>query len=280
MVGQSRARLNGVELAWEVAGAGEPVLLIHGLGSAGADWKLQVPALASRYRVITYDVRGHGDSGKPEHGYDVSTLAADAAALLRQLGAEPAHVVGLSLGGMIAFQLAVDAPELVRSLTVVNSGPALVGRTPAEKRRLKTRLFLTWALGPRGLARLLAKKLFPKREQAPLREQFLARMAGNDRRAYLAVTRAIMGWTVADRLAEVICPVLVVSGDRDYTPVATKEEYVRRLRDARLVVIPDSGHATPLDRPEELNQCLLEFFGSLAPSVASSAGRAHATRAV
>lgn len=251
--------VNGVALAYEVSGAGSPVLLIHGLGGGRNDWHPQIPALDG-YRVIRYDLRGHGSSEKPRGEYSLSSLGDDAAELIRKLEVGPVHVVGLSLGGMVAFQLAVDWPDLVRSLTIVNSGPEVIPKTVKERVTLGVRLGLTWALGPRLLGKMLARRLFPKQEQRPLRDRFTAQMARNDRQAYLATTRAILGWSVAKRLEEIVCPVLVVSGDRDYTPVERKQEYVRRLRDAELVVIPDSGHATPLDRSREFNQQLVRFL--------------------
>jgi pimeloyl-ACP methyl ester carboxylesterase len=86
------------------------------------------------------------------------------------------------------------------------------------------------------------------------------RWAKNDKHAYLASFDAIVGWGVQERLSKVSCPTLIVSADRDYTPVALKENYVKLLPDARLVVIADSRHATPLDQPEHFNQTLLEFL--------------------
>jgi 3-oxoadipate enol-lactonase len=186
-------------------------------------------------------------------------LAGDAAALVRALGVAPVHVVGLSLGGLIAFQLAVDHPTLVRSLSIVNSGPAVVPRTAGERFRLGLRV----VLGPARLGRIIAKRLFPRPDQEPYRRELVASMASHDRRAYDLLMRAIVGWSVSDRLDAVRSPVLAVSGDRDYTPVARKEKYVRRLHDARLVVIPESGHATPLDQPAPFNASLLQFLESI-----------------
>jgi 3-oxoadipate enol-lactonase len=263
MSDQRIARVGGADLAYEIAGTGEPVVLIHGLGSSRADWQPQLPAL-SRYRVVRYDVRGHGASSRPPSGYDLPTLADDAAALIGALELGSAHVVGLSLGGMIGLQLAVTRPELVRSLTVVNSGPEVVGHTHKEKWQLAVRLLLTWALGPRHLGKILARRLFTKPDEEPLRRDFIAQMATNDRHAYLATTRGVLGWSVADRLAEVACPVLVVSGDRDYTPVSRKQQYARHLRDAKLVVIRDSGHATPIDQPQAFNDELVRFLDGLS----------------
>jgi 3-oxoadipate enol-lactonase len=255
-------RCNDADLACDVDGDGETVLLIHGLGSHRGDWAAQLPALRGRYRVVRYDVRGHGESSIPTGGYTMPELAADAAALIRTLDLGPVHVVGLSLGAMIGFQLALDHPTLVRSLTVVNSGPEVVAQNWKERLQLGLRLFVARRFGPRGLGKLLAPKLFPKPEQAQLRRDFIAHMATNDRDAYLLTTRAAIGWSVRDRLHELDCPVLFIAGDRDYTAVSRKEAYVRKIRRGQLVVIADSGHATPLDRPAEFNAALLGFLAA------------------
>ena len=123
-------RVGDIDVYYEKRGSGEPVLLIHGLGSSTEDWEYQVERLASRYTVVSYDVRGHGQTGKPRGRYSVAQFASDAAGLIERLGLGPVHVQGISMGGMIAFQLAVDKPDLVRSLTIVNSG--LSGKNSAE----------------------------------------------------------------------------------------------------------------------------------------------------
>ena len=255
--------VNGIELAYESVGSGPPVLLLHGLGSGRASWRHQVAALAGSHRVVTVDLRGHGDSSRPREGHHIPQLAADVAALIQALRLAPVHVVGLSLGGMIAFQLAVDHPALVRSLVIVNSGPAVVPQNLREGVQLFTRLLLTWLVGPRGLARPIARRVFPKPEQEELRRELMQQIARNPRGAYRRLTRAIVGWTVEDRLQRIRCPVLVVSGDRDYTPVERKQAYLPLLDDARLVVIADSGHATPVDQPERFNDQLIRFLSSI-----------------
>jgi pimeloyl-ACP methyl ester carboxylesterase len=259
-----RIRVGDVELHCEIAGAGEPLLFIHGLGSCGEDWKAQVDHFRDRYQVITCDLRGHGQSSKPRAPYSMERFAGDIAALLNELQVGPAHVVGISLGGMIAFQLAVDAPQRVRSLTIVNSGPAVPAATFKQRMPLYIRLVYLRLLGLRRMAAMLGEKLFPKPEQAALRQAFVARLAANDKHVYRASLRAIFaGWGVADRLAEIRCPVLVLTADQDYTPVALKQLYVDRLPDARLVVVPDSRHALPLEKPREFNAALEQFLATL-----------------
>ncbi|SHL73851.1 alpha/beta fold hydrolase [Phytopseudomonas punonensis] len=260
----------GCRLFFEEYGEGSPVLLIHGLGSSTLDWELQIPVLAAQHRVIALDVRGHGRSDKPRQRYRISDFAGDAAALIEHLGLAPVHLVGISMGGMIGFQLGVDSPHLLRSLTVVNSGPEVKAKKPADYLEIAKRWTLSRLLSLDTIAKALGKMLFPKPEQAELRRKVEERWPRNDKRAYLASLDAIIGWGVRERLSRITCPTLVISADRDYTPVAQKQAYVDELSDARLLVIADSRHATPLDQPEHFNRSLLAFLHEVENTAATS----------
>jgi len=253
-------RVRDMDVYYEITGSGDPVLLIHGLGSRTEDWEEQVPALAQHFRVITYDVRGHGRSSRPSGPYSLKEFAADAAGLLKALHVGPVHIVGLSMGGMIAFQLMADHPKLVRSAVIVNSGPALVPQNGAQRRALMQRKFLVRLLGPRGWAKLLSKKLFPRPEHASKRETFIKRMSENDRRAYTAAQNALIGWSVLDRVASMSHPTLVLSSDQDYTPVAVKEAYAALMPNARVEVLANSRHAAPMENPQQFNRAVLQFL--------------------
>jgi 3-oxoadipate enol-lactonase len=255
-----KLQMEEIALYYEVNGQGEPVLFIHGLGSSTRDWELQVPVFAERYRVVTFDVRGHGQSDKPRGPYSVSRFARDAAALIQALDIAPAHIVGISMGGMIAFQLAVDAPDLVRSLVIVNAGPELKVRSLGEWLSVWQRHLIVLLLGMRKMGEVLGQRMFPMPEQEALRHMFVERWAENDPRAWRAAMQAPVNWSVADRLDEIRCPVLVVAADQDYTPVSAKEAYVARMPAAELVVIEDSRHATPVERPERFNEAVLAFL--------------------
>jgi pimeloyl-ACP methyl ester carboxylesterase len=252
--------VGGIELAWSTAGQGSSVLLIHGLGSSQLDWSRQVPVLARSHHVVTYDQRGHGASSRPLRPFTMRDLARDAAALIRRLGLARCHVVGLSLGGMVAFQLAVDEPELVRSLVIVNSGPEVVPRTMKERSALLVRRALSRVLPMRWLAAMIVGRLFPHPEQHDLRTEFVARFAGNHKPSYRKAMAAIIGWSVSDRIDTVTHPVLVVTGDRDYTTVDRKRQYVERLPRATLAVVPNSGHATPIDQASAFNELVMRFL--------------------
>jgi pimeloyl-ACP methyl ester carboxylesterase len=254
--------VNGIKLACKVIGEGPPLLFIHGLGSCGLDWEHQAEEFAESHMVITFDLRGHGDSDKPPGPYSIKMFAADTADLLCALDVQSAHVVGVSLGGGIAFQLAVDAPKLVRTLTIVNSYPEMILRTLKEKFGMWTRFFILRTKGIAGMGAILAPRLFPGPDLAAMRDTFIQRFSRNDQRAYTAALQSVIGWSVTDRLGEIACPVLVVSADQDYTPVANKEAYVTRIRGARLVVIPDSRHALPMERPQKFNAVLAKFLAA------------------
>lgn len=250
---------------YECSGAGEPALLIHGLGSSARDWELQVPALAAQYQVIAADLRGHGRSAKPRGRYSIPRFAADMAGVLRALEAGPAHIVGLSLGGMVALELALGRPELVRSLVIINSGPEAPAGTLRERLGLVgvylRRVATVRLRGMRRMGEVLAAQLLPEPGQAALRQAMIERWAANDRGAYLAALRAIGGWSVSARLPELRCPALVVAAEHDYTSLEYKRAYCARIPRGELVVIAGSRHLTPIDRPAELNAALLRFLG-------------------
>lgn len=253
-----------IQTCYELTGAGDETLIfIHGLGSSSQDWEYQVPFFAEDYRVLTYDVRGHGQSEKAKAPYSVAMFASDLAELLKALNIEKAHFVGLSMGGWIAFQFGVDYPQMTHSLTIVNSWADMRAKDWSERWNLFQRIVLFQIFSMRKIGETLAPRLFIKPEQEHLRQTFIENWAKNHKPSYMASMRAGMGWSVADRLNEITCPVMVVSADEDYTPVATKQAYVNALPDARLAVVEDSRHATPVERPEVFNPILLEFLQSL-----------------
>jgi 3-oxoadipate enol-lactonase len=251
---------NGVNLYYKTTGQGQPLVFIHGLGSSTRDWEIQVAEFCSAYQVITFDLRGHGKSDKPAGPFSMEMFAADTAGLLKALGVGPAHIVGLSLGGGVAFQLAVDSPAMLRTLTIVNSAPEMIVRSLSDRVAIWQRLAIVRLLGLRKMGEVLGNRLFIEPEQAELRQIFAARWAENDRRAYLAALRAMIGWSVSERLGSITCPTLVLAADEDYTPASAKEEYTAQIPHAQLVIISDSRHATPVERPQQFNAALREFL--------------------
>jgi pimeloyl-ACP methyl ester carboxylesterase len=251
--------VNGVELFYDVHGNGEPLVLLHGLGASSQDWEHQVPDFSRHYQVITPDLRGFGRSAKPLGPYSVVQFSADMLALLDDLGVGCCHLLGLSMGGAVAFQMALDQPARFTSLIIVNSSPNFELHSWRRRLMAWTRILVPHLFGMRAMSHHVVNKLFPKPEQSELRARLVARASSNDRDAYVAAVHALKGWSVERRLSEIRTPTLVISAEFDYTPVAEKEHYVARMRDARLVVISDSRHASHWDQWQTFNQLVLHF---------------------
>jgi 3-oxoadipate enol-lactonase len=261
--------VNGIRLAYEIAGSGTPLVFLHGLGSCAQDWEFQVAEFSNDYQVITLDLRGHGNSAKPRGPYHMRTFAADVAGLLGELGIDAAHVVGLSLGGGVAFQLAVSFPTLVKSLVIVNSAPDATIRTVRQRLLVAMRFAMVRVLGLRKVGAALAKNLFVGPELAGVRAVFLERFVRNDRDSYLASLRALIGWSVSAQIGSITCPTLVIAADNDYTPVTLKEEYVAKIPGAKLTIVPNSRHALPVEKPERFNAVLRAFLEEQSRRTAS-----------
>ncbi|MEZ4642905.1 MAG: alpha/beta hydrolase [Chloroflexota bacterium] len=256
-------QVGDIQLYYEIHGTGEPVLLLHGLGSSVEDWELQLPLFSQKYQVVVVDVRGHGRSDKPSGPYSVPQFAADITAFIEQLGLAPLHMLGLSMGGMIAFQTAVDRPDLLRSMVIVNSYPELVPHNLQDRITWYRRHVIVRLLGMKRMGNYLGGVLFPEAHQAEPRRLLAERWQKNDKKAYLAATQALYGWSMAARLGDIRCPTLIIAADQDYTPIADKEVYTAKIPGARLVIIPNSRHATPIDQPEVFNRTVLDFWESV-----------------
>lgn len=255
-------QVDGTKINYELKGreTGRPVVFLHGLGSSGRDWELQIPAFEGEYRIVLIDMRGHGKSDKPPGPYSVAQFATDTVAVLDHLGIKSADFVGLSMGGMIAFQLAVDYPERVRSMVIANSGPALVPQTLKQRFAVWMRFFIVRAMGMRKMGETLAPRLFTDAAQELERQTFIERWAENDRRAYLDAMRALIGWSVEERISAIKAPTLILASEQDYTPVSAKAAYVAKMSTARLKVIENAHHAVAVERPEAFNSTVLEFL--------------------
>lgn len=252
-------RLADVRLYYQSTGAGPPLVLIHGLGASGADWEGQVPAFAARYHVIVPDLRGHGGSARRGE-YSVPQFARDTWALLDHLGLSRCAVLGHSMGGAVAMQMALDRPGAITKLALANTLPNFRPRTLPQRWMLWSRLLLMSLLGPRRLSEVMTRRMFPRDDQAALRRRVARRNARSDEQAYLASIRALTQWSIVERLPELKLPVLVLAAEHDFLPAAETARFVAALPDARRVDFPGTRHGLPLEAPEAFNQAVLEFL--------------------
>ena len=255
--------LGDIEIYYEMIGQGDPLLLIHGLGSSSQDWEMQLPEFSSHFQVINIDLRGHGRSEKPPGPYSIPLFAEDTARLISELGLESTHILGISLGGMVAFQMALDYPDLVRSLVIVNSVPELIAHNFKDRIDYWKRLLIVRLFGLEKMGQVLAERFFTEPEYEALRQIFVRRWAENYKPSYLASLKAAFGWSVLGRLGEILTPTLVVGADGDYFSNAEKERYTRLMPNAELIIVENSRHALPAEKPAEFNQTVLSFLLNL-----------------
>jgi len=255
--------LAGQPVHWRECGSGQAVLLIHGLGSSGADWAFQMAPLGERFRAIAPDLRGSGRSSSARGPFSLAQFGHDLWALLDALGIQQAHLVGFSLGGAVALEMALQQPLRALRLVTINSLPSYRIDHWRKWMEVKVQSGMVRVLGLPRVARMVAARLFPQSHQAPMRERVIAVLGANPPRAYLDTVRALAGWCARERLDRLRTPMLMIAAEHDYTGLDEKREWAQRMG-AQLVVVRGSRHGTPFDSIDATNACLLAFLSGQA----------------
>lgn len=260
-----RVRVNGVELQYVEVGGGDPVLMIMGFGGDHLAWGFQVPALSARYRVIAFDNRGAGQSSVPDVPYSTRMMADDAVGLLDALGVARAHVIGASMGGMIAQEVALGHPGRVRSLQLHCTYARPDGYMQALMEAWRTMRTKT---SPEEWLRTVALWLFSPRtynERPDFIEMViqtgLASAHPFSLTGFLRQGEAVRGHDALDRLPGLTHPTLVsVAEDDVLVPPRFARELAAAVPAAELRVIEGAGHAYFWERADVFNAMCLEFL--------------------
>jgi len=243
--------------------AGKPiVLLLHGLGADGTSWSLQLPALSQAgFRPLAPDAPGFGASSYDGRGWNIRRVAGQMAGLLEEMDSGPAHVVGLSMGGVIAQQFALDFPLLTKKLVLVSTLSVLRPETLGGWVYFFRRAVSVLLLGPEVQAQMVARRLFPGPQDQELRDMFIAIVSRADPPAYRRAMLALELFDSRKRLHELQAPTLVITGANDSTVSPDRQKLLAQaIPAARQVVIPMAGHAVSVNQTEKFNQVLLEFL--------------------
>jgi pimeloyl-ACP methyl ester carboxylesterase len=228
----------------------------------------QVNALKDRYRCVTFDFRGQGQSEVTKDGYDMDTLAADAAALIRELGCAPCHFLGLSMGGFVGMRLAIRHPDLIKALILLETSADPEPQENAGRyRRLNfiARWFGLSLVANPVMQSMFGKKFLSDPARATLRDEWHRRLLGNHR---IGITRAVKGVItregVYDQLDQIKAPTLIIVGDQDVaTPPAKAERIHARILGSKLHVISGAGHTSTVEEPNAVNAVIVEFLSGL-----------------
>jgi 3-oxoadipate enol-lactonase len=276
----SSTKVGDVELYYEQHGGGDPLLLIMGLAADSTAWLFQVPDFARRYRTIVFDNRGVGRSAKPAGPYSIHQMADDAAGLLDALDVRRAHVVGVSMGGMIAQELVLRHPARVRSLVLACTFP----EPDAETERQRAFSLAQFggqvtasgemqidvsALDPLMFFQHLLPRVFNQsfidRELPKLIQVFSGALQyGFSLEAILGQVEAVMGHRATDRLHQIAAPTLVITGDADLlVSPANSEILAREVPGAKLVKVPGGSHGFNFETPEIFNREVLDFLAGV-----------------
>ena len=257
------AAVNGIEIHFEDHGDsdGQPLLLVPGIPAVASDWRPLAERLAASRRVVACDNRGSGASTVTPAPYSTAQLAADAVGLLDALGVSRTDVFGMSLGGMIAQEIALAAPERVGRLVLgcTHCGVRHAARQPRETARAFAMDTADWSLRMRTLAPFA---FAPGVDEDTL-ERFIAKKSGDvqDPEGYRAQVAAVLAHDTFDRLPRISAPTLVMTGDGDQViPGESSEMLAERIPNARLEVIAGAGHLFFLEREDETVALLEDFL--------------------
>lgn len=258
---------------WDEQGHGAPVLLIMGLSYPSDMWHRTRPVLTAHYQTIALDNRGIGRSDVPPGPYPIALMASDAAAVLDAAGVESAHLFGVSMGGMIAQEFALQYPRRVRSLILgctAAGGPTAVRAEPEAAAMLRARGNMSPEEAIEAPVRFIYDSATPREridEDLAVRRPWLPRPEG-----YTAQLQGIIAWEAYSRLSAIAAPTLVIHGEADrLVPPENGKLIAERIPGAKLVMIPHASHLFTTDQTEAAHRAILEFLNEQAGAAESTA---------
>ena len=254
-------KANGIRIHCKLEGpASAPVVtLSHSLAADLSMWDPQMEVLTQKYRVLRYDMRGHGGTDVPEGPYSLELLTADLHALLVALGIGQTHLVGLSIGGMIAQFFAIQHPGMLRSLVLCDTSSEL----PQEAKHLfEERIRTARTTGMEAHVEPTMERWFTKAFRSkPAADRVRVLIRKTDPRGYIGCSYAIMGLDLTGRLSSVRLPTLILVGEDDPgTPVAAARAIHERISGSELVILKSASHLSNIEQAEAFNKEVISFL--------------------
>jgi len=267
-------RANDIGIRYMLEGEGAPLVLIHGVGNQLEAWDGVAARLRDRFRLLRYDLRGHGESEKVPGPYHIDDFAEDLRALIESLDFGGCHVAGFSLGGLVAQAFAMTHPNQLRKLALIST---VAGRTPQEKARVVERLDMVASGIPGDYFHKSLERWFTddfRRANPDLIETLAMRNRANDPACYAAAYRVLALTDFAERLHEIAAETLVMTGEHD---IGSNPRMARlmaeRIPRAVLQILPGLRHSILVEAPDTVSQILRTFFSGEPGASGSKRGR-------
>ena len=272
------AHLNGIDINYEVHGSGTPLMLTHGYSATLEMWHKQVAQFSAKYRLVIYDMRGHGKTTAPTDlgAYGLARdYVADKLALMDHLGIEQAYVGGLSMGGMIAQEFALQHPSRVKALLLYDTGPGM-GAMAQDAERMaqftQMREMMQTLARTKGMSAIIdamrnSPMAFRPEGGTGAMPDSVRRHIENMKQmsvdGYLGGAKAMQDWSGSlDRLAQINAPTLVLVGEQDNLLAASRMIH-NKIAGSRFVLLRNSGHGTNIWRPDAFAAETLDFLGAV-----------------
>lgn len=260
-----KARVNDVALVYELNGAGDPLVLIHGAQSDRSIFNGLLPVFTNQFQVLTFDQRGSGQSEKPDNAYSIAMLADDTAALMDHVGFSSAHIIGVSMGGMIAQEFALRYAQKVRSLVLGCTTPGGPKAIPLAGEGVDS-AYSTKELSAEERGRALAEAAFTEGYVEAHPEIVTAMIESRRNRPIDHVgfghrMKAAFTHDTYERLPQISCPTLVITGKQD-TLIAWENSdlLTQRIPNAKSVLLEPAGHVFWIEQPQQSREAMLTFM--------------------
>lgn len=265
--------VNDIRYHCDIRGVGEPILLLHGFTGSAASWEVVTPALSRRFTVIAPDLIGHGQTETSPNWqrYGIDQCADDLAALLNELNISSAHILGYSMGGRIALYMALTHPELVRSLILESSSPGITEPDMRQERRNSDEQLaaqieqngIEWFVNYwENLPLFSSQKRLTEHVRLRQRSQRLLNNLHGLAYSLRGVGAGVQP-SLWDRLQELTCPTLLITGELDTKYCQIASQMMEVIPDGKLEILPDSGHNPHLEASKQFTETVLDFLTSL-----------------
>jgi non-heme chloroperoxidase len=261
-----KTKTNDIATYYEISGEGEPLVFIHGMGQNHNAWASQVEFFSNRYRVITYDVRGHGRTDSSDYQYSIALLAEDLKELLSNLDISNPIVCGLSLGSLIAQEFAIKNPELPRKLILCGAhchigvfGSVILGKILVKYITLVNKLTLAF-LSTEKYGVLVAKSVVRGKDQKERRNEYARICMDISKKDFLKVMNAAFSYDSVPNLRSIMCDTLIMYGENDRIPKMQAHILSENIQRSKKVEIQNAGRVISYERPDEFNRNLFDFL--------------------